>query len=180
MVKQQDTFAERLVKNLRSELSYFRTLDFESFYSTLNQTKNIYIYTTGWQQASIASYLSNQLLVNVGKPTVVMPSAISELKMSKNWLQDHDQLIVISFSGEDPDLCQLLDELHLLNEHLTITSLTTIKESRLASLSDYSLFFQPSLFHESISTKNWAFSPVYTMIDLLINGYCEWLRKEDE
>lgn len=180
MVKQQDTFAERLVKNLRSELSYFRTLDFESFYSTLNQTENIYIYTTGWQQASIASYLSNQLLVNVGKPTVVMPSAISELKMSKNWLQDHDQLIVISFSGEDLDLCQLLDELHLLNEHLTITSLTTIKESRLASLSDYSLFFQPSLFHESISTKNWAFSPAYIMIDLLINGYCEWLRKEDE
>ncbi|MFV4954087.1 hypothetical protein VSS98_08680 [Lactobacillus delbrueckii subsp. allosunkii] len=43
MVKQQDTFAERLVKNLRSELSYFRTLDFESFYSTLNQTENIYI-----------------------------------------------------------------------------------------------------------------------------------------
>lgn len=83
-------------------------------------------------------------------------------------------MIVISFSGEDPDLCQLLDELHLLNEHLTITSLTTIKESRLASL------FQPSLFHENISTKNWAFSPAYTMIDLLINGYCEWLRKEDE
>lgn len=77
-------------------------------------------------------------------------------------------------------MCQLLDELRLLNEHLTITSLTTIKESRLASLSDYSLFFQPSLFHESDSTKNWAFSPAYIMIDLLINGYCEWLRKEDE
>ena len=77
-------------------------------------------------------------------------------------------------------MCQLLDELHLLNDHLTITSLTTIKESRLASLSDYSIFFQPSLFHESISTKNWAFSPAYTMIDLLINGYCEWLREEDE
>ena len=44
MVKQQDTFAERLVKNLRSELSYFRTLDFESFYSTLNQTKNIHLH----------------------------------------------------------------------------------------------------------------------------------------
>lgn len=49
-----------------------------------------------------------------------------------------------------------------------------------AGQSVYSLFFQPSLFHESNSTKNWAFSPAYTMIDLLINGYCEWLRKDDE
>lgn len=178
MVKQQETFAERLIKNLRAELSYFRTLDFDRFYQKLHETDNIYIYTTGWQQASIANYLSSQLLVDAGKPSTIMPSAISELQVFHNWVKDHDQLFVISYSGENEDLCNQLEQLRLVNDKLTITSLTTIKESRLSSLSDFSLYFQPSLYSEKADYKKWGFSPAYVLIDLLIDGYCEWLERE--
>lgn len=107
-----------------------------------------------------------------------MPSAISELQVFHNWVKDHDQLFVISYSGENEELCNQLEQLRLVNDKLTITSLTTIKESRLSSLSDFSLYFQPSLYSEKADYKKWGFSPAYVLIDMLINGYCEWLERE--
>ncbi|MGM9910016.1 MAG: MurR/RpiR family transcriptional regulator [Lacticaseibacillus absianus] len=180
--KLQETFINRLTKNIRAEIAYFKTLDLERFYQSLREANNVYIYTTGWQQHSIATYMSHQLLVNTNKPTIVLPSAIDELKMSRQWLKADDLLFVISFSGENKELCDELEELRILNDRFRLTSLTIIKENRLASLSDYSLFFQPSLYTEEShnDSQKWAFSPAYMLVDLMINGYNNWLNKKGE
>lgn len=175
----QKSFADRLSLTVKEETKYFNSLNLDSLYTSLSQAGTIYIYATGWQQTSLANYLANQLLINVRKPAIILPSAAEELGMSNRWVKSGDHLFVISFSGDNSAICEELERVRLINNKFVITSMTMMKESQLAKLSDYNIFFQPEMISESNYVPKWAVSPAYIMIDLLIDGYVNWLGRKE-
>jgi Transcriptional regulators len=120
--------------NIRT-IKHYETMDFSEISSTLYHAKNIFIYGTGSTQREVAIELQRNLL-SVSIVTFALPGE-GELIKSINLLGEGDVLFAISKSGETDFL---LEKAKLLKgKGVKIISLTSNKNNRLASISDFSL-----------------------------------------
>ncbi|MGO2723410.1 MAG: SIS domain-containing protein [Lactobacillus sp.] len=160
-------FATSLAKANQELIRMFRELNLRDFYQTISQAEHVYIYSTGWQQQMIEQYLAHELFM-VGKQAIVLPAAFDELRMSNVFAKSGDLLVIISFSGDDVKINTELTRLALVNDKFKYVALTNMKQNKLAYLAD----------HPDFPNGELAFGPAYSLVDLLVSGYLDWLQKK--
>ncbi|MDK8134854.1 MurR/RpiR family transcriptional regulator [Lactobacillus iners] len=167
---------------IQEVLNYCSTLDLEKVFLDIKHANTIYLYSTGWSQELIARYLLRELFI-IGKNAVMLPSAISELKMVSKRATEGDMLFIISYSGDNVQIRDEISKIQLINNKIITVSFTTLRPAELVSLVDYSFFFRTLKFEkfwvEGDATID-SFSPAYTFIDLLIAKYYQWEQSKGE
>ncbi|MBP2057880.1 RpiR family glv operon transcriptional regulator [Lactobacillus colini] len=181
-IKPQHNFAQDLVKANEDTTKYFASLNMRNLYQAIDKASMVYIYSTGWQQQLVAQYLSHEFFV-AGVHTTILPAAVDELHQVTQHAKMGDILFVVSFTGDGEIVDSELTQLKLENDKLILVSFTNMERNKLASLSEYNMYFPvvplvknfPSKEKESI-----AFTSAYYLIDLLVSEYLSWqLEKED-
>lgn len=171
------------VENASQEvLNYYNTLDLEKLFLDIEHANTIYLYSTGWSQELIARYLLRELFI-IGKNAVMLPSAISELKMVSKRATEGDMLFVISYSGDNVQIRDEISKIQLINNKIITVSFTTLRPAELVSLVDYSFFFRTLKFEKFWVEGDAAIdslSPAYTFVDLLIAKYYQWEKSKGE
>ncbi|MCF1777191.1 MurR/RpiR family transcriptional regulator [Lactobacillus jensenii] len=175
-----NNFIKEMADLTTNTIKQFEARNLTNFYIDIQTAKNIYLYSTGWQQELLASYISKELFL-LGKQTVLLPSALDELKMRGQFFNKGDMLWTISYSGNNSAIVNELKKIRLIDDKLKLVSLTKMGSNDLATISDYSFFFQTIDFsyqNNGGGNPRSCFSPAYILIDLLINGYFDWQQKK--
>lgn len=120
--------------NIRT-IKHYESMDFSEISSTLYHANNIFIYGTGSTQREVAVELQRNLL-SVNIITFGLPGK-GELIKSVNLLGEGDVLFAISKSGESDFLLEKVNRLK--GKGVKIISITSNKNNRLASVSDFNL-----------------------------------------
>lgn len=102
---------------IQEVLNYCSTLDLEKVFLDIEHANTIYLYSTGWSQELIARYLLRELFI-IGKNAVMLPSAISELKMVSKRATEGDMLFIISYSGDNVQIRDEISKIQLINNKI--------------------------------------------------------------
>lgn len=161
----------------------FDSTDLDKLFFSLEKSEKIYIYSTGWEQEVIARYLEHELFM-IGYSASVLPSALDELKQVSNFGKKNDIFFIISFSGDNKVINDEITKMELMETKFQYVSITNLKQSDLAYLAHYNLYF-PALQYasnENSKSLNISFSMAYVLVDLLINKFLIWkdLHKSTE
>lgn len=162
-------FNDNFQTNVEHTFKYFKELDLHELFRDLDQAETIYIYSTGWQQQIIAEYLAHSFFL-IGKKAIILPSARDEVSMLGRSAEEKDMLFVISFGGYNQTIIEELKKIDVINTDLKLVSLTSWQPGKIASLSDYSFFFETTPFQFG-SQQAVTFSTAYVLIDLIMNEY---------
>lgn len=178
-IKVHSDFANDLTKANEDVSKYFHSLDLTNLYEDFDSSHTIYIFSTGWQQQLIAQYLAHELFM-VGIHTTILPSAIDELKAACRYAKKGDVLFIISFTGDSAIINDEIAKIKIENDKFVLVSFTNMKQNKLASLTQYNMYFPTVVFVEGPNSREVAFTPAYYLVDLLVSDYSAWhYRKED-
>lgn len=172
-------FATNLSKTVTDVIKYFYSLDLTSLYKKLGKANTIYIYSTGWQQQLIAEYLAHELFM-VGLHVTVLPAALDELTAASYYAKKGDILFIISFTGDSNDINNKVSKLKIANDKFTLVSFTNMKQNKLASQTQYNMYFPTVAFFEGPDNNpKVAFTPAYYLVDLLVSDYSAWRYQKE-
>ncbi|MDF7671759.1 MurR/RpiR family transcriptional regulator [Lactobacillus sp. ESL0701] len=171
----KNNFDYDLAKETENLSKYFKSLDLDKFYTELSNANNIYIYSTGWIQQILSNYLSHELLL-FGISSIVLPAALSELEMVGKIAEKGDLLFIISYTGDNREINDELSKFELVNNKFRYVSFTDLKQSKLASLSDYNFYYPTVKFTNNDNSV--SFILAYSLVDLLINKFGIWVDKQ--
>lgn len=135
-----NNFVKEMADLTTNTIKQFEARNLTNFYIDVQTAKTIYLYSTGWQQELLASYISKELFL-FGKQTVLLPSALDELKMRGQFFNKGDMLWTISYSGNNSSIVNQLKKISLVGDKIKLVSLTKMGSNDLATISDYSFFF---------------------------------------
>ena len=178
-VQVHTNFAQDLTKANADVEKYFHSLNLNELYTYFEDSHTIYIYSTGWQQQIIAQYLAHELFI-IGVHAIVLPAAFEELKAISCYAKKGDVLFIISFTGDNEILNQEISRLKVENDKFVLVSFTDMKQNKLASLTEYNMYFPTVVFAGGpLDKQKLAFTPAFYLIDLLVSDYSAWhYRKE--
>lgn len=180
-MKVQTDFVQNLTKANEDVAKYFHSLNLKQLYSCIDKAKTVYIYSTGWQQQLIAQYLAHELFM-IGIQAIVLPAALEELRAASHYAQKGDVLFIISFTGDGEVLNDEINRLKIENDKFILVSFTNMKQNKLASLTEYNMYFPTVVFVKGpVDRHEVAFTPAFYLVDLLVSDYSAWhYRKGDK
>ncbi|MCO7124400.1 MurR/RpiR family transcriptional regulator [Sporolactobacillus shoreicorticis] len=172
-IVREKNYLQETEKNIRNTLTFFERTNLHPIYERIREARHIYAYGTGFAQRNAASELKRNFS-NFGV-AVYLIEAKRELQTTLKWLDKNDLLIVISLSGDIPDL---LDDLKLLRvKKVPVLSITNMNFERneLASIVPYNLYFQSTLYpvkdHNKVSESPVSLATLNFLCEALSFGY---------
>lgn len=170
-IRVHSDFANDLLKATADVVKYFHSLNLKNLYQAFDNASMVYLFSTGWEQQLIAQYISHELFM-VGLHTTILPSAVDELKAAGRNAKKGDVLFIISFSGDSKIINEEIAKLKLRTDKFVLVSLTNMKQNKLASLTQYNMYFPTVVFLEGPEdNQEVAFTPAYCLVDLLVSDY---------
>lgn len=170
---------DQVITDIKRTLEYLKNIDLTSIYEMIEKSQNIYVLTTGVAQENQA-YEIQRLFLMIGKPIHVLPGTIhsSEYRRIMENVTAKDLIIVLSLSGENPNLDGLLDIPHV--KGTKTISLTNFKSNRLAGRTDYNLYASSTV---NATPEHWwiqAVSPFFIVIERLLFGYMDYKSRTNK
>lgn len=171
------TFKKRIFSDAERTIKYLEDNDWENIYHALEKSRNVYLLGTGVTQQNQAAELQRLLLL-IGKPAQMIPasSQSNEFKRILENINDEDMIFVLSLSGENQHLFNVLNVLS--THHSTIVSITNMQNNLLSGRSDYSLYASSS---RSPNPTDWwlqTSSSFFLLIEAFAFGYVDYCRKD--
>lgn len=157
-------------------LRQFQSVKMDDVYSEFKKATEIYIYSTGWEQAIISEQLQRSFFL-VGKNVFVLPAAADELEAMLNRMEKNNLLIVISYRGENEALIHNIESLSARG--VATMALTPFRQNRLAQICDYKLYY--TIVEKKVANNDRPeifFTGLYVLNDLLIMGYSNYLNNK--
>lgn len=170
-------FQKQIFNDAKKTLSYIEEADWNALYQRIEASQNIYIISTGVTQQSQAAEMQRLFLL-IGKPTQMIPASAdsSEFKRIIERLTAKDIIFVLSLSGENIQLEQVLNTLSLRSS--TIVSITSAQNNWLSGRADFRLYASSS---RSPLPKDWwlqTASSFFILIEAFAFGYVDYLRQK--
>ena len=156
--------------DIQNTLSLLKKIDLSSITRAIHDCQRIFIYGTGWGEKNAASDLTRNFLSS-GIFLTKFPS-LTELKWNRHLISDNDLIIIISFSGENDELIDIISELKM--RQVNICSITPLHQNRLSQLAHYSLYYHftdLSIKHGSNDYN--LFVTLYMVTDALFRRYLD-------
>ncbi len=151
--------------------------DCSPIFRLFDQSKNIYVYSTGRIQSSAAHEMSRVFL----EAGLLLDEVKGE---SESWtildsLTPDDCMIMISCSGESEEACEFAKALNVRG--VPTISMTLLRENRLASLSDYSLYGSAAeIPFESLGIKHNTLTGFFILVEMLYMKYLAYKEGETQ
>lgn len=177
-MKQQHSFKERVFEDAKRTIAYLQENEWLPIYRYLEDTQHVYLLATGVTQQSQAAELQRLLLL-IGKPAQLIPasSQSNEFKRIVERLTEKDLIFVLSLSGENRHLANVLNILSIHNS--TTVSITNMQNNWLSGRADYSLYASSS---RNPNPDDWwlqTASSFFLLIEAFAFGYMDFRRGQD-
>lgn len=163
--------SEQLQKDIYQTIKSIEQIDLEPLFKKIYSSQHIYIYGTDWGEKIAAQLLVRNFLAQ--KQNIVFIPSITELKWEVQNLTDNDLVIIISYSGENQELKNLLRVINL--KHAYSVSITPISNNFLSSETSLSIYYYMTnlnLRNDNSLEFNY-FSPLYLTTDLLFRKFID-------
>ncbi|RHW51196.1 hypothetical protein DS831_04000 [Bombilactobacillus bombi] len=161
----------KLKNDIEDTIKLILQIDMKPIITTMVKANNIFVYGTDWGEQVAAQLLVRNFLA-ITKKIIFIPS-ITELKWCTKHISKNDLLILISYSGEDNEL---KDVIRMVNLSKTPSiSITPISHNYLSTKTNYNIYYQVTdlkLYNDNSLEFNY-FSPLYVSIDMLFRFYLE-------
>lgn len=172
----QQSFKARVFDDAQRTITYLQENQWLPIYQSLATSENVYLLATGVTQQSQAAELQRLLLL-IGKPAQMIPasSQSNEFKRIVERLTDKDLIFVLSLSGENRHLANVLNVLSIHKS--TTVSVTNMQNNWLSGRADYSLYASSS---RSPNPDDWwlqTASSFFLLIEAFAFGYMDYIRK---
>lgn len=171
----REDFAVRVLQDADHTIRYLKEADWTEIYQKLAVCENVYLLATGVTQQSQAAELQRLLLL-IGKPAQMIPasSQSNEFRRIIERLSERDLIFVLSLSGENQHLENVLN---ILSVHRSLlVSVTNMQNNWLSGRADYSLYASSS---RSPNPNDWwlqTASSFFLLIESFAFGYMDYLR----
>lgn len=175
---EKDTaFKGRIFSDAQRTIRYLEENEWEKIYQALENSRNVYLLGTGVTQQNQAAELQRLLLL-IGKPAQMIPasSQSNEFKRIMENITEDDLIFVLSLSGENQHLFNVLNVLSTY--HSTIVSITNMQNNLLSGRADYSLYASSS---RSPNPTDWwlqTSSSFFLLIEAFAFGYVDYCRSK--
>lgn len=175
-LEQHLDFRKQIMKDAKKTMDYIEAAEWEEIYQKIKNSRNIYILSTGVTQQSQAAELQRLFLL-IGKPAQMIPASAqsNEFRRIIERLTDEDIIFVLSLSGENTHLENVLNTLSIRNS--VIVSVTSLQNNWLSGRADYNLYASTS---RSPLPKDWwlqTASSFFILIEAFAFGYMDYVRK---
>lgn len=176
---QATAFKNRIFSDADQTINYLKDNHWETVYQALDHSRNVYLLSTGVTQQNQAAELQRLLLL-IGKPAQMIPasSQSNEFKRIMENITEEDLIFVLSLSGENQHLFNVLNV--LATHHSTIVSITNMQNNLLSGRADYALYASSS---RSPNPADWwlqTASSFFLLIEAFAFGYVDYCRKKEE
>lgn len=154
------------IQEIQQELS---NSNLKQLYSQLKNSKEIYIFTTGWKEEIIANYLSHQLFI-VGKTCIILPFNYYEIKLVNSHNNFNKSFLIISYIKENKEIRQKLSNLELIHSKNKIILLVNQKNKVFKNV-EWQLYYPAINFQveDNFYNKPQAFTPAFYLVDQLVS-----------
>lgn len=174
---QHMAFRWQVCNDTQKTLDYIKEADWQEIYQKIQRGRNMYILSTGVTQQNQAAELQRMFLL-IDKPVQAIPasSQSNEFRRIVERLTDEDVIFVLSLSGENTHLENVLNVLSIRNS--TIVSITSRQNNWLSGRADYNLYASSS---RSPLPKDWwlqTASSFFILIEAFAFGYVDYTRKK--
>lgn len=170
-----EAFASRVCDDASRTITYIKDANWKEIYQKLEESENVYLLATGVTQQSQAAELQRLLLL-IGKPAQLIPasSQSNEFRRIVERLSERDLIFILSLSGENQHLSNVLNILSV--QQSTLVSITNMQNNWLSGRADYSLYASSS--RSPIPNDWWlqTASSFFLVIEAFAFGYMDYLR----
>ncbi|MFR3686345.1 MAG: MurR/RpiR family transcriptional regulator [Enterococcus sp.] len=175
--EKETAFKRRIFSDAQRTIRYLEENEWEKIYQALENSRNVYLLGTGVTQQNQAAELQRLLLL-IGKPAQMIPasSQSNEFKRIMENITEDDLIFVLSLSGENQHLFNVLNVLSTY--HSTIVSITNMQNNLLSGRADYSLYASSS---RSPNPTDWwlqTSSSFFLLIEAFAFGYVDYCRSK--
>lgn len=135
----EKNLVEQIVFDVTKTLEYLSVVDLEPIFEAIENSRQIYVISTGVAQQNQAAELQRLFLL-IDKPVQIIPGTVhaNEYKRIIERLNEDDLLFLFSLSGENPNLQGILDIPEL--KGTKIISVTNFKSNWLSGHADFNLY----------------------------------------
>lgn len=154
-----------LKKDIHDTMNYIEKTDFSEVTKLLKEANRIYTFGTGWgEKHGLDMFMRNFLAINIHN--VGVPS-ITEFKWIANEINKNDLVILISYSGKNKEVIELIKKFRLRD--IPVISITPMTDNEVASLSTISLYYAVTELAATKSTMN-ADHNMFTTLHILLDA----------
>lgn len=160
-----------LYKDIQKTMDLITNTNFTRISQAIHSSKKIYVFGTGWGENNAASDLLRNFMAH-GVFMTQFPS-ITELRWNKDKITSEDLLMIISFSGENTELLEIVTEISF--RQVNICSITPLQQSTLSNIANFNLFYHYSDLNIVKSSKEDynLFVTLYIVTDALFRNYID-------
>lgn len=165
-----------LSADLKDTLKLLVQIDMKPIIKKISQANCIFVYGTDWGEQFAAQLLVRNFLA--AQLNMIFIPSITELKWRVRSITQNDLLILISYSGENVELKELVKMINL--SKAPSVSITPISHNFLSAKTDYNIYYQITdlKLGGDYSLEYNHFSPLYVVVDLLFRYYLDYQENQ--
>lgn len=171
------SFATQVKQDTESLLNHLHEQDWEPIYKAVDCARHIFIVTTGVTQQNQALEFQRLLMLTGKNSGILFASKHSaEFQRISESLGQEDLVIVLSLSGDNNDLEEVIQKIKTQNAQLL--SITNYSSNWLSKNCDYNLYARSS---KSPEPRDWwlkTTSTFFVLIETFVFGLNDYLRKQ--
>lgn len=161
-----------LKDDIQQTLDFIEKADFTKVNELIKKSNRIYAFGTSWgERHALELFMRNFLASNVH---IVLIPSITEFQWITNEITKDDLVIVVSYSGSNPDLIESVKKFQYKN--IPTISITPNKKNTLASLSLIKLYYTATELtetHSTINSEHNLFTTLHILLDAMYRKYLE-------
>lgn len=165
-----------LSADLKDTIKILAQIDMKPIIKRISQANYIFVYGTDWGEQFAAQLLVRNFLA--AQLNMIFIPSITELKWRVKTITQKDLLILISYSGENVELKELIKIINLIKA--PSVSITPISHNFLSTKTDYNIYYQITdlKLGGDHSLEYNHFSPLYVVVDLLFRYYLDYQENQ--
>lgn len=162
------------LSDIKQTLDFLQGYDFSPLLQKIHSARTLYCYGTGYAQHNASQEFAKSLLA-CGKFTHLIPAS-RELAASSSVMTATDLLILVSLSGNTPDVEESIKKLSL--RKIPMLAITAQSVNYMASTASYVLHYQATPTRLAGADHPYhSFVALNVLLDYLVRRYIEFLEE---
>lgn len=164
-----------LTEDIKQTLNFVEEYDFSHLNDLIHQSHRVYVFGTSFGERNALEMFRRNFLA-LGIHMIDIPS-ITELKWILNESKLGDLLFVISYSGQNAELLQLVKSFKL--KQISVISVTPMKNNDLSMYSSEALYYSETELDRSnliLEAEFNLFTTLHILLDAIFRKYVDYLK----
>ncbi|KUP30757.1 MurR/RpiR family transcriptional regulator [Bacillus halotolerans] len=165
---------QKLLDDIEANLKFIRTKDMTDMCQLIDEADRIFVYGSGTAQ-KICAHDLQRMFIPLNKYLILIEGS-NEFDQMQNDFKVNDLFIIISLSGETPEL---IPQARMLSaKGVPFISITNLKNNVLAQLTPHNLYATSKPVTLSDKKEIVAFAPFFLVGEALFRAYVDYKEAE--